>query len=115
MSVHIEKDGDVTIVTLDRLAGPDWLAVTQEVLAKVVAWNPAGDTDLPAGLLHGDFLTRAAEAPDAPAVERGGRTVSYGELRGRAHGLAHRLRAQPDAHRNGRVREADDARVGGAG
>ncbi|HSF43457.1 MAG TPA: amino acid adenylation domain-containing protein, partial [Thermoanaerobaculia bacterium] len=59
----------------------------------LVAWNPAGDTDLPAGLLHGGFLARAAEAPDAPAVERGGRTVTYGELRGRAHGLAHRLRA----------------------
>lgn len=33
---------EIDFVTLDRLAGPDGLAVTQEVLAKVVAWNPAG-------------------------------------------------------------------------
>ena len=64
-------------------------AERHQVLA---AWNPAGEP-APAGLLHDAFGEWADRAPDAPAVEAGGRTVTYGELRRRAHGLAHRLRS----------------------
>ncbi|HSF41471.1 MAG TPA: amino acid adenylation domain-containing protein, partial [Thermoanaerobaculia bacterium] len=59
----------------------------------LVAWNPAGEPDLPGGLLHGDFLARAAEAPDTPAVEAGGATLTYGGLRHQAARLACHLRS----------------------
>ena len=36
---------------------------------------------------------RAAEAPEAPALRQGDRSVTYGELARRAHGLAWRLRS----------------------
>ncbi|HKV13301.1 MAG TPA: amino acid adenylation domain-containing protein, partial [Thermoanaerobaculia bacterium] len=57
-------------------------------------WGPGdGETAAPAGLLHQAFADRAAAAPDAPAVEAGGVTLSYGELRRQALAIAHRLRA----------------------
>ncbi|HSF39112.1 MAG TPA: non-ribosomal peptide synthase/polyketide synthase [Thermoanaerobaculia bacterium] len=57
------------------------------------AWNPAGEPE-PEGLLHQAFAEWAQRAPDAPAVEARGVTLSYGELRERALGVAHLLRAR---------------------
>jgi amino acid adenylation domain-containing protein len=52
----------------------------------------------PSGLYSG-FFSRAAESPDRPAVEVGGRTLTYGELAQRARSIATTLseRSAPDA------------------
>jgi amino acid adenylation domain-containing protein len=47
---------------------------------------------VPAGLLHEPFFAQAARTPGRPAVITPGRTVGYGELAARAHGVAARLR-----------------------
>ncbi|WP_158578483.1 non-ribosomal peptide synthetase/type I polyketide synthase [Spongiactinospora rosea] len=47
----------------------------------------------PAGLLHEPFFAIAARTPGRPAVITGTRTLSYGELAGRAHVIAARLKA----------------------
>jgi amino acid adenylation domain-containing protein len=46
---------------------------------------------IPAGLLHQPFFATAARTPDRPAVITPDRTVGYGELAARAHGIAARL------------------------
>jgi amino acid adenylation domain-containing protein len=46
---------------------------------------------IPSGLLHQPFFATAAHAPDRPAVITPDRTVGYGELAARAHGIAARL------------------------
>src|SRR6185295_5739185 len=48
---------------------------------------------VPDGLLHAPFLARALSAPERVAVIAGEVTLTYGELAGRAHALARRLRA----------------------
>ncbi|HSF39107.1 MAG TPA: non-ribosomal peptide synthase/polyketide synthase [Thermoanaerobaculia bacterium] len=58
----------------------------------LVEWSPAGE-EAPAGLLHQAFADWADAAPDAPAVEAGGVTLSYGELRERALAIAGHLRS----------------------
>jgi amino acid adenylation domain-containing protein len=56
------------------------------------AWN-ATAAPFPDGLtLHALFEARARQAPDAPAVAGGGRSLAYGELDRRANRLAHALR-----------------------
>lgn len=47
---------------------------------------------IPEGLLHDGFLEHARKQPAAPALITRSRTLSYGELHGRACALAHRLR-----------------------
>jgi amino acid adenylation domain-containing protein len=54
---------------------------------------------VPDGLLHFPLALRAAEHPERPAVLSARRTLSYGELQGRARGIGRWLRqagAQPD-------------------
>ncbi len=88
--------------TLDLLR---WLADDE------ARWNlplpsllPAADTaaredynrtagHLPSGLLHEPFFAMAERAPDRPAVITPTRTLSYGELAGRARVIAARLTA----------------------
>ncbi|MFI5528204.1 amino acid adenylation domain-containing protein [Kitasatospora sp. NPDC051853] len=87
-----------------------YLGVLRELCADRAAWQrPAPvlvpDADLarrqernattaplPAGLLHGPFLARAAATPDAPAVIAPDRTLSYRELDGLANRLDRLLR-----------------------
>ncbi|MBV1856199.1 amino acid adenylation domain-containing protein [Catellatospora sp. NEAU-YM18] len=58
----------------------------------LTGWNdtaaPFPDTET----LHGLIQRQAAATPDAPALTFEGATISYGELLGRAHRVAHRLR-----------------------
>ncbi|WP_084262886.1 non-ribosomal peptide synthetase [Actinomadura formosensis] len=49
---------------------------------------------VPAGLLHGPFVTRAADRPDRPAVVSTTRTITYGELDRHATRLGRWLRDQ---------------------
>ncbi|MGA4976908.1 amino acid adenylation domain-containing protein [Streptomyces cinereoruber] len=51
------------------------------------------DGHLPDGLLHEPFFARAGRTPDRPAVITRDRTLSYGELAGRARVIAARLTA----------------------
>jgi amino acid adenylation domain-containing protein len=44
-------------------------------------------------LIPARVAARAAEAPESPAIRQGDRSVTYGELARRAHGLAWRLRS----------------------
>ncbi|HLE84042.1 MAG TPA: amino acid adenylation domain-containing protein, partial [Thermoanaerobaculia bacterium] len=55
-------------------------------------WGPGPAPGGAAGLLHAAVLARAAECPDAVAVEAEGEAVSYGELAGRVLRLAAALR-----------------------
>jgi len=50
-------------------------------------------------LLHALFLKRVAECPESPAIIAPSRRLSYGQLHGRALGIAQRLRAL-DVQRN---------------
>jgi len=85
---------------LARLAGEDE-AVWQQLhpvlpprhqLALFAAAN-ATAAPLAAGLLHAPFFARAASDPERPAVIAADRTLTYGELAGRAQALAGTLRA----------------------
>jgi amino acid adenylation domain-containing protein len=59
----------------------------------LVEWNRTTDEREPAECLHRMFETQAERTPDALAVIRGDRKMSYGELDAVADVLAHRLRA----------------------
>jgi amino acid adenylation domain-containing protein len=54
------------------------------------AYNRTGGP-VPEGLLHQPFFATAARTPERPAVITPDRTIGYGELAGRAHGIAARL------------------------
>ncbi|MFL6194096.1 MAG: non-ribosomal peptide synthase/polyketide synthase [Thermoanaerobaculia bacterium] len=58
----------------------------------LVPWDPSTERwgEAP---LHETFAARVAGSPDAVAVTLEGESLTYGELEGRANGLAHRLRA----------------------
>ncbi|NOK35298.1 non-ribosomal peptide synthase/polyketide synthase, partial [Corallococcus exercitus] len=58
----------------------------------LVEWNPAPPTDTAVPLVHRRFEARVARAPDAPALEHGGETLTYAELNARANQLARHLR-----------------------
>ncbi|WP_431045573.1 amino acid adenylation domain-containing protein [Streptomyces sp. P1-3] len=57
----------------------------------LTAWNGSGRTSK-GGTLHGLFEERVRRSPDAPAVECGGRRVTYRQLDAMANRQAHRLR-----------------------
>ncbi|WP_327365664.1 non-ribosomal peptide synthetase [Streptomyces sp. NBC_01217] len=60
--------------------------------SEINATGTTPSTDPPvSGLLHEPFLRRAAETPDAPAVEASGRTLTYRDLDTISAGIAHRL------------------------
>jgi amino acid adenylation domain-containing protein len=70
------------------------LLTESEVRQVLEEWSgPAQAEDAEADLpLPERIARRAAEAPDAPAVEQDGRTLTYGELQERASSLAAHLR-----------------------
>lgn len=82
---HLD-DTDVAVADLDLLDN-------DEIFHQL---DTLTDTGVPAHTPDDSLATRfravAAEAPDAPALLAGGRTVSYGELRSRAEQFAHHLR-----------------------
>ena len=61
---------------------------------QLAARRAANDTAAPLRreLLHGPLLTRAAQAPDRTAVDAPSGALTYGELVGRAHGVASEIR-----------------------
>ncbi len=68
-------------------------AERRELLA--VAAGPVAPAGTSAGrCIHTLFEEQAARTPEAPAVEAGGRTLTYRELNARAESLARRLRRQ---------------------
>ncbi len=68
--------------------------MTVEERRELLAWGP-GPAAVPAGrCIHTLFEEQAARTPEAPAVEAGGRALTYRELNARAENLARRLRLQ---------------------
>jgi amino acid adenylation domain-containing protein len=71
--------------------------MTDKERRELLAWGP-GPMAAPAGptghCIHTLFEEQAARTPEAPAVEAGGRTLTYRELNARAESLARRLRRQ---------------------
>ncbi|WP_411083389.1 amino acid adenylation domain-containing protein [Streptomyces sp. cmx-18-6] len=63
----------------------------------VTEWNRA-EEPVQAPTIAGEFATRAALTPDAPAVIDGPRTLAYGELLARAQALALRMRSHGVRH-----------------
>jgi amino acid adenylation domain-containing protein len=62
--------------------------------AALAAWNDTARPFPAATPVHALFAARAAETPDAPAVEFGGETMTYGELDARSGRLARVLAAR---------------------
>ncbi len=63
--------------------------------ARLLAWSRGPEVDLgPAGWVHDEVARRAAETPEAVAVQAEDGAWSYAELDGRANRLAHHLRAR---------------------
>ncbi|MCZ8519471.1 MULTISPECIES: non-ribosomal peptide synthase/polyketide synthase [Paenibacillus] len=74
--------------------------ISEEERGRILEHDNATDAPFPSGqTLHGLFERQAQAAPDAPALQFGGATLTYGELNHRADLLASELRrrgAQPD-------------------
>ncbi|MFG3053955.1 amino acid adenylation domain-containing protein [Kitasatospora sp. NPDC048239] len=79
-------DPSVVVSRLPLVTGAERVAVLEE-------WAVGGVLPAGGGTLTGLLARAAAGSPGAPALVFGDRVVSYGELEGRANGLARRLRA----------------------
>ncbi|HJX26488.1 MAG TPA: condensation domain-containing protein, partial [Thermoanaerobaculia bacterium] len=95
MAGHLETllagaaaDPDRRLSELPLLTSPEVRQVLEEWSGAVPAEDPEAALPLPERIAR-----RAAEAPDTPAVEQDGRTLTYGELHERASALARHLRA----------------------
>jgi amino acid adenylation domain-containing protein/non-ribosomal peptide synthase protein (TIGR01720 family) len=66
--------------------------VSAREASQIAVWGAARKADLPGLPLHHRFETYARSQPQAVAVRFEDRSLSYGELNGRANRLAHRLR-----------------------
>ena len=71
-------------------AGPALPPGADGVPARVTAYNDTA-VDLPVGPLHELFSAQAARTPDATALVRGERELTYRELDGAANALAGEL------------------------
>ncbi|MFF2040560.1 amino acid adenylation domain-containing protein [Kitasatospora sp. NPDC058170] len=79
-------DPSVVVSRLPVVTGAERVAVLEE-------WAVGGALPAGGGTLTGLLARAAAGSPGAAALVFGDRVVSYGELEGRANGLARRLRA----------------------
>jgi amino acid adenylation domain-containing protein len=83
----IAVDPDRRLSELPLLTDAEVRQVLEEWSGPVQAEDAEADLPLPERIAR-----RAAEAPEAPAVEQDGRTLTYGELQERATALARHLR-----------------------
>ncbi|MDH6113717.1 amino acid adenylation domain-containing protein [Kitasatospora sp. MAP12-15] len=81
-SMAADPDGDATASPLPA----------RETAELITAWNPAVGTP-PARCVHHAFEDRAAQTPDAIALDCAGVELTYRELNKRANRIAHHLRA----------------------
>jgi hybrid polyketide synthase / nonribosomal peptide synthetase FtdB len=91
-AAHLRNLTEALLVDPETLVGDAPLLASAERRQVACEWNDTVAAFPEGATLHGLFEERAARTPDAVAVLAGEQSMTYGELSGRARGLARHLR-----------------------